>query len=63
MDRDIISVVIGNERETAVSASSLTHETNMASTKLYEYCINIENSGGKAMFIIKGNIGFVAILF
>ena len=63
MDSAIISVVIGKDSDTAVRAFSLTWDTNMQSTKLYVYCINMEHSGGMLMLNISESMGAEAILF
>ena len=55
--------VIGKESETAVRAFSLMWATKALSTKLYEYCINIEVIGGIDMVSISLGIGRTPILF
>ena len=63
MERAIIRVVSGKASDTAASASSLIHETNMQSTKLYAYCMNMDMRGGTDIDIISGSTGFASILF
>ena len=63
IDNAFISVVIGNESETAASDCSLIFATNILSTRLYEYCKNIEISGGADICNISLFIGLYAILF
>ena len=62
MESAIIRVVSGNARDTAARASSLIHETNIQSTKLYAYCMNMDIRGGTDMDIISGSTGFSSIL-
>ncbi len=59
----IISVWMGNARDTAVSASSLSLATNILSTILYRACTSMEIIMGKDIVISKRGTGMIPILF
>ena len=54
---------MGKESETAVSAFSLSCATKALSIRLYEYCKNMENTGGSDIFTISLGMGIVPIKF
>ena len=62
-EAEVINAVMGKESETAVSAFSLSCATKALSIRLYEYCKNMENTGGSDIFTISLGMGIVPIKF
>jgi len=63
MPTAIITFCSENARETAVSALSLTWDTNTESTTLYSACTSIEIIIGTLSLISRGLMGMVPMMF